>query len=381
VSGPDRPDSTESRRAKGEGSIAYDEREGLWVGRIEIPTGDGGRRRIKRKAKTKQAVAAKLRAVQGQLDRGELPINQRGKVGPWLSWWAEEVLPREVSAGTVTNYRNVLDSYVIPELGDVSLARLSGPAGAERVLSMMRALEKRDLSANTVRLARTVLRRALTDAERFGRITRNPVALTRSPRKTETKLDDALDVEEVETVLKAAEGDRLEALAVLVLTTGMRKGEAIALRWEDVNLDRASLRVRWAKTKAGYRTIALPPIVVDALRAHRARQRVERVEAWRWDDPGIVFATTIGTPLDGRNTLRWWHDLTTRAGVGRRRFHASRHTAATLMLNAGVSLEVVSATLGHAGLAITADVYAKVRPELQRTAATAMQDLLGGSGR
>ncbi len=101
--------------------------------------------------------------------------------------------------------------------------------------------------------------------------------------------------------------------------------------------------------------------------------------AWRWDNPGLVFATTVGTRYDRRNILRWWHQLTINAGVGRRRFHASRHTAGTLMLNAGVPLEVVSATLGHAGLAITADVYAAVLPDLQRGAATAMQQVLGGA--
>jgi integrase len=96
-----------------------------------------------------------------------------------------------------------------------------------------------------------------------------------------------------------------------------------------------------------------------------------------WRDPGLVFCSTVGTPLNARSLLRRWDDLTTRAGVGRRRFQARRHTAATLMLNNGVPLEVVSKTLGHAGLAITADAYAKVRPELQGTAADAMDRVLG----
>jgi integrase len=223
------------------------------------------------------------------------------------------------------------------------------------------------------------LRRRLADAERHGRIHRNVASLARGPKAKPTKIDDSLDAAEAATVLQAASGDRLEAIAVLALTTGMRQGEIIALRWDAIDLDAATVTVRRSttKTEAGERTIALPPMAVAALRRHRARQAEERLAAPVWDDPEIVFTDEIGRRLNRTAVLRWWHRLTINAGVGRRRFHASRHTAATLMLNSGVRLEVVSKTLGHAGLAITADVYAKVRPELQRTAADAMQNLLG----
>ena len=118
---------------------------------------------------------------------------------------------------------------------------------------------------------------------------------------------------------------------------------------------------------------------MTALRAHRHQQNAERMASRVWIDPDVVFASTVGTPLESRNVTRWWHALRFGPRVGLRRFHATRHTAATLMLNNGVPLEVVSATLGHAGLALTADVYAKVRPELQRTAADAMEQVLGAS--
>jgi integrase len=161
---------------------------------------------------------------------------------------------------------------------------------------------------------------------------------------------------------------------------GLREGETFNLHWDDVDLDGATATIREAKTDAGRRTVALPKFVVVALRAHRIRQLEERLAVPIWEDPNLVFASMMGTRLDPRNVLRWWHDLTIRAGVGRRRFHASRHTAATLMLNAGVPLEVVSATLGHARYAITADVDAKVRPQLQRRAADAMEGPLGSGG-
>jgi integrase len=245
---------------------------------------------------------------------------------------------------------------------------------------MMAGMRRRKLAPRTIAYARAVLRMTLAHAEMHGRVSRNVAALVPAPRKAATKLDDALDSDEAARVLQAAKSDPLEALAVLVLATGLRQGEALRLRWVDLDLDAGTLHVVKAKTAAGVRKISLPGFAVASLRDHRARQRTARMAASRWDDPGLVFTSPVGTQLDRSNVLRWWYDLTVRAGVGRRRFHASRHTAATLMLNNGVPLEVVSATLGHAGLAITADVYAKVRPELQRKAADAMQNVLGGAG-
>ncbi len=198
----------------------------------------------------------------------------------------------------------------------------------------------------------------------------NAPALTDAPRQDAPRLDDALTADEAQAVIRTAVGDRLEALAVLVLTVGVRQGEALALRWSDVDIEGATITVSEAKTDAGRRRVPLPATVAAARRVHRVASRYSGPDDY-------VFASKTGTRINPRNALRWWHDLTERAGVGRRRFHASRHTAATLMLNAGVPLEVVSATLGHAGLAITADVYARVGPDLQRQAADVMEGVLG----
>jgi integrase len=242
---------------------------------------------------------------------------------------------------------------------------------------MMRALEAKGLSPRSRADARTVLRMALAQAERWGKVTRNAAALVAAPKLGGTRLDDALGAEAAAKVLETARDDRLGALAALVIGTGMRQGEARALRWDDVDFDAGTVSVVKAKTPAGVRTIALPGFAETALRRHRVHQTAERLAAPVWQDLGLVFTDQLGGLLSRSKVGHWWNALITRAGVGRRRFHATRHTAATLMLNNGVPLEVVSATLGHAGLAITADVYAKVRPELQRTAATAMDQVLG----
>jgi integrase len=360
----------------GEGSIVYDESKRLYVATVDFGIVDGRRKRVVRKAKTQAAILAKVRDLRRQKDEGKVPVNQTDTTAKWLDFWTDRVLPGTVAANTERQYREAVRDWIKPHVGHVPLAQLK----PEHVQAMLAALADRGLSSGTQRIARTVLRRSLTIAQRWGKVTFNAAALVDPPKHSDSKLDDALDADQAAKVLAQAAGDPLEALAVLVLAIGVRQGEALDLRWADVDLDQAAMRVHGTKTTASVRSVALPPFVVAALRRHRAAQNLQRIAARSWADPDLVFTTSIGTRIHRRNVLRWWHALTVNAGVGRRRFHASRHTAATLMLNNGVPLEVVSATLGHAGLAITADVYAKVRPELQRTAATAMENLFGAGG-
>jgi integrase len=255
---------------------------------------------------------------------------------------------------------------------------------------MFRQLEQTGRGTSTRRVARIVLRRALALAEEWGLVQRNVASLVKAPRAT-TKTDDVLDLEAVKQLISAAEGDRLEALWLIAATVGLRRGEALALTWDNIHLRSAELTVRGSlrrlpgvglvvnkpKTERGARTVAIPPLCVEALRRRRQAQRLERVAAGpRWTDTGYVFTTEIGTPIDPDNLKYAWRKITAKAGLGPLRFHALRHTAATVALAQGVPLEVISRQLGHAGYAITADVYAHVGVAAQRDAADAMQAAL-----
>jgi integrase len=364
-------------RGKGEGSI-YRRADDRWVAQVVTGRLPNGRQRYTRAVRSTQREAlAALRELHHRTEAGVTP-DQRQTVGAYLDWWATTVLPDTVKESTTENYRHIIASYITPHVGTVRLSKLS----AQHVATMLRQLERDGRSPRTRQYTRAVLRRALRWAESNNLVMRNVAALVDGPRKAATKLDDALDASQAEAVIAAAQGDRLEALAVVALRLGLRKGEALALCWSDVDLDAGTLTVRGTlkrrhggglyidtpKTEGAARTVPLVAGTLEALREHRKRQTAERLAARLWTDSGHVFTDTIGGPLDGRNTLRWWHALTESAGVGRRRFHASRHTAATLLLDRGVPLEVVSAVLGHAGLAITADTYAKVTMESKRRA-------------
>jgi integrase len=357
----------------------YQRADGRWVAQVEAGLDrDGRRRRPRAVRRTKREALAALDELRRQADQGVTPERTQS-VGEFLEWWLATVVPDTVKPSTVDGYERIVTLYITPHVGWVKLAKLT----PQHVKSMLRAMEEDGLSPRTRQFARAVLRRALRWAEQNGLVLRNVAALVDGPRKTGTKLDDTLDAAGAAAVIDAAAGDRLEALAVLVLRLGLRKGEALALRWEDIDLDAGTLSVRGTlkrqkggglyvdttKTDAGTRELPLVAGTAEALREHRRRQAAERLALGPlWTDTGHVFTTATGTPLDPRNVNRWWSAVCERAGVGHHRFHAARHTAATLLLDQGVPLEVVSAVLGHAGLAITADVYAKVGMDAKRRA-------------
>jgi integrase len=355
------------RRGRGEGSFYFDDAKELWVGVVDLPPDGTGRRRRKYvRAKKKQDVVTRVDAIKSDLAKGQVIPDERRTTADYLRWWYREVLPGSVKDSTAQGYIWILETYVIPAVGQHRLAKLT----PDHVHAMLRAMEQRGLSPRTRRLTRTVLRRALTSAE--------------PPKVGSTKLDDALTLDQAKAVLEAAKDDRFAAMAEIVLALGLRKGEVLALRWADIDFEHGTLTVNgtmksrrgggWyvdaPKTKRSERVLPLVDRVRDALAGRRVIQDDERLRSGAdWHDHGFVFTTRTGTPVNEWNAYRWWQRLTVRAGIGPRRFHASRHTTATLLHEQGVPLEVISALLGHASLAITADIYTDIGLRAKREAA------------
>jgi len=247
------------------------------------------------------------------------------------------------------------------------------------------------LSPTTVHHLHTVLHHALHDAMRKGILARNVTELVDAPRPAEHDMT-PLTQEQAQALLRAAQGDRLEALYVLAITTGMRQGELLGVRWRDVDLETRQLQIRGAmqrteqgraigatKTTNSKRRLDLAPVAVEALRQHRARQAEERLALGvAWEDHDLVFPNTSGGPMDVTNLVRRnFLPLLERASLPRIRFHDLRHTAATLMLKANVNPKIVSEVLGHASVSITLDRYSHVLPTMQLDATSAMERMLG----
>ena len=194
-------------------------------------------------------------------------------------------------------------------------------------------------------------------------------------------------------LLEVMRGNRLEALYSVALALGLRQGEALGLKWGDIDLDAGILRVRRTaqriphhgtqlvetKTARSRRTLVLPPVVITALRAHRARQTLERLAAGpAWVDLDLVFPSRRGTLADGPNITHRFRRLLTKAGLPPMRFHDLRHACASLLLVQGVHPRVVMETLGHSQISLTMNTYSHVLPALQREAADRMESVLTG---
>ncbi|MCB9175986.1 MAG: site-specific integrase [Caldilineae bacterium] len=369
-----------SRRGNKEGSIRH-RADGRWEARVTI----GGRQRSIY-AKTRAEVARKMRQAIQQVESGIPLADERTTVAQFLNTWLETVVESSVRPSTFRSYEMHVRIHLSPALGKKRLAKLA----PHHVQEMMNAKLAEGLSPQTVRHIRATLRRALGHALKWGLVSRNVATLVDPPKVPRRKVE-PLTEEGAAAILDAVSGHRLEALYTVAMAIGLRQGEALGLRWQDVDLDGGKLRVVHAlqridgelqlvepKSAQARRTIILPEIAIAALKRHRALQNRERLAAGGdWVDGDFVFTTTVGTPLDGPNVTRTFQRLLKNAGLPPHRFHDLRHDCATLLLAQGVPLRVVKEILGHSQISLTADTYAHVVPALQQDAAARMDEALG----
>lgn len=371
-----------SRRANGEGSI-YQRTDGRWAGAIYVYNRDGGRQRRQVYGRTRAEVVGKLSDLQAA-NRQHVPAAPvKVTVQQFSEGWLRRLDASPLKPATVSSYRWIMQRYILPEVGGVRLVALS----PQHVRSMLTAVAARGVSSRTVQLSRAVLRTMLADAEREQLVHRNVAGLVKGPRVERQEVQ-PWTAGEAARFLDSMRGHRLGALFSVGVALGLRKGELLALRWEDVDLEGGSLRVHRTvqrlgegvglvsgspKTQRSRRTVPLPKVCVAALREHRSRQDAERDKAGdAWVDLGLVFSTVKGTVIEPRNLNRLFDQRIEAAGVRRIRFHDLRHTCATLLLAQGVPARVVMEMLGHTQLGITTDLYGHVMPTTLRSAADAM---------
>jgi integrase len=374
------------RRGNREGSIRQ-RADGRWEAQISL--GSGQRRSLY--GKTRQEVAAKLASALRDHARG-LPVarDERQTVGAYLQSWLDTMRPPRTEATTWERRETYVRLHITPTLGATRLVHLS----AQQVQALYAAkLADGRLSATTVRHIHATLHVALQAALRLGLVPRNVTDLVEKPRAARQEMH-VWTPAQARTFLATTEGTRNHALWALALSTGMRQGELLALRWRDVNLDHAALSVTASlqrpktglvlkaspKTRTSRRRIVLAPQVVMALRTHHTVQQAEQVRAGAaWQDGDFVFCNEIGGAYHHANLDRYqFKPLIRRAGLDVIRFHDLRHTAATTLLAQGVNPKIVSEMLGHASVGITLDLYSHVLPSMQQQAAEAMATALWG---
>lgn len=420
------------RRGRGEGSITQ-RADGRWMGRVELGWEHGRRRRKAVYGRTRQEVAGKIRQAQDQADKG-LPFpNERQTVGEFLQSWLTQK-QRALRPRAFASYEQTIRDHLLPGLEKLPLWKVT----PQHVAAWFDRHQTAGASARTIRYARAILRAALNQALSWGLVARNVASLVEAPRHVAKQIQ-PLTPEQARTLIDAARPHRLGALLSVATALGLRLGEAVGLRWVDINfpagelsvrqaLERsggngavrrplvqkrhdlrrrlkaapprsaerrelreqlAALRVEWRKVRTtlrvtepksarSRRTVKMPSVVIVALKAHRVQQNKERLATGgEWVDSGLVFTTPRGTPLDPRNATREYRTILADADLPPARFHDLRHTAATLLLAQGVDPRTIMETLGHSQISLTLNTYSHVMPALQADAAAKIDAILG----
>lgn len=399
-------------RANGDGTV-YQRKDSRWEAAGYVLAPGNTRKRIRVYGTTRKEALSKLTEKIAASNRG-LPVpSAQGSVAAYLTYWLDAVAVHQLRENTHTRYTAVTRLYLIPGLGRKKLAKLT----AKDVRTWLNQLRTtcqccargldtardeplccaagkccaRRLSPLTLAYVHSVLKSALEHAVREEEVPRNVARNVRTgtprPRRFEP-----LTAEEAREFLAATRGHRLHALFELALHTGLRKGELLGLRWEDLDLDAGTVAIRRTlqrtstgglttlptKARASERRIAIPTRCLQSLKLHHEQQQHEGegAGAARQQD-GHVFTTAQGRPIDPTNLTRAFTTLLRKAGLRRIRFHDLRHSTATLLLEQGVELVVIKELLGHAHIGVIATVYAHVRLRLQRDAINTLSNALG----
>lgn len=368
------------RRGNGEGSICQRKSDGRWLASVVIGRDATGKR--KRKVCygwTKAEVQEKLAKLIPQAQDGTLANLSDLTVGAYFDRWIENSVRPNRRASTYDIYRRAADLYIKPFIGGVLLAKLM-PANVEGLYSTM---ERQGLSGKLRQMVHGVLRTGLGKALKAGIVTRNVCDCVERP--VAVRYDHTvLTKEQAVAFLQVSQTHRLHALFVLAITSGLRQGELLSLKWDDIDLDAGVVHVRRTvvqvnntfvvndpKTAKSRRQVEIPAIAVEALEEHRGRQLREGFAG-----DGRVFVGQRGAWLRRNSVIAQLRRLLELADCPRIRFHDLRHACASLMLLDGVNPKVVQERLGHSTISQTMDTYSHVMPTMQRDAADRLGSML-----
>lgn len=369
-----------TRRGNGDGMKPVQRKDGIWE--CSLRFGDGKRKSVY--GKTRKDAQAKLAALRRAQEEGQLLTGPTKKVGVYLDEWLEGHVRLSVQPTTCDTYRCDVDR-LRPYIGNIRLDQLRHEHIQRAYTELLKSL-----SPISVHRVHRCLKTALRHGVKVGLITQNPIERVTPPRPPRKEMR-PLTPDEVEVFLHATADDPLYGLWVLLLTTGMRVGEATALRWTDLDLEANALQIRDTvkrlkgkglvigdvKTPHSRRRIILATGTVAALRIHQQRQSFARkIAGDMWNEQGLVFCTGTGGPLDAGAVSHAKDRALEACGLPHVRTHDLRHTAATYLLSKGVHPKVVQELLGHSSITLTMNTYSHVLPALHQEVAKHMDSLI-----
>ena len=369
-----------TRRGKGEGSV-FEQANGTWRGKVTVGYDDAGKQRFKWvSGKTQAEALTKIAEIKQQLTAGTFSETKL-TVAQYLERWLNEK-ERDLKPSTFEEYEICVERYIIPRVGRVRLDKLT-PMQVQTLIG-----EIRDASgAARASKCRTLLYGAYKQAVRWQLVTRNPVEATDPVPETPREMT-LWEPEQAARFLDVARAHRLYAFFYLGMSTGLRRGELLGVRWVDIeenllHVKQAFVKVgnqlvlSTPKTRKGFRTVALSPDVLEVLFLHRQRQEAERaVFSGVWRHPELVFTSEVGTPLNPSNLKRVRYALMDKADVPRIRLHDFRHLHASLAIRGGMDAKMLADRFGHARASFTLDRYTHLFESQRAQSAVSLLDFL-----
>jgi integrase len=382
------------RRANNEGSVYRRKSDGQWVASITL----SDKRRKVFYGRTKKEVTEKLIQARSEQQQGLLITAPQQTLAQFLHDWLENTQRESIRARSYERYEEILRLHIVPALGQHLLHQLT----AQHLQAFYARKRKEGLSATTISLIHTVLHKALACAVKWNLVARNVCELVSAPRRDQFEVQ-PLSAEQTHQLLEAARGHPLEALFVLALATGMRRGELMALKWQDIDFATGTIHIRRTlsripskltaekgkgyeeaepKTRKSRRSIVIAPFAIQALKRHRVHQlEVKRKAGPVWQDHDYVFCTSVGTHLNPtHDILDPFKELLKKARLPQIRFHDLRHSTATLLLHMGIHPKVVQEILGHSQISMTMDTYSHVLPTMHQEAMQKLNQLIADQG-
>lgn len=384
-------------RGNGEGSIYRRESDGLWVAQICVGRKpNGGLKYRAVYGKTREAVKEKLLDLQSSRKAGSYCEPNKTTMSQWLDTWLKEYKKGELRKTTYASYEQHIRLHLKPGLGHYLLQDLKS-LDVQKFYNE-KYNEGKGLSARTVRYLHVILSQALDAAIANNLIPCNVCADKRvKPPKGEQPEKQVFSVDDELKFIEAAKNDRMGTAFILMLYTGLRRGECLALRWQDVDLKEGIINVNQSvcrvkvfddperktaliwdkpKTKSGMRAIPAEEPTIKMLEAHQLKQKEELLKIGLKVKPEtLVFTTELGTPIEPRNFVRSFYKIRDKAGLPKISIHGLRHTFATRLMENGTHIKTASELLGHAKTDITLQVYQHVMPETKKVAISSLHKL------
>lgn len=374
------------RRGSGEGAVYQRESDERWVAVVDGGYINGKRRRFTGYGQTRKEATSQLPELKRRAKLAQQETASIRTVKEFFAHWMTTKVKINKAPKTVESYQGAIDNHIVPVIGSKRLAMLER-VDIQRMLDVVAA--KPTIGPRSVENVRDVTLNAFNDALEWRMIDDNPATYTTIAKVPESDRG-AITVEDAKRIFLQVKDDRFEALFIIAATYGLRRGELLGLRWADIDAAANIIRVRQQvvvvnnaplitplKTKGSKRDLPLLGDIAAALGRRRERQDVERVLAGDlWQEHGLIFSSTVGTPYQPANLHKRWHAHLKRAGLAPVPFHSLRHTAASFLVALNIHPRIAMEMLGHQNIQTTMQIYSHAQSDDMRKAMESVEHVL-----